>query len=158
MIKELLENHVEAVSSWPNTTWHGRNVYEEIYDLIEREIEPLLKNKGWQFQEVYLAWLDPNNCGDDDNGFIVGYDVWAPEDEENDAKFISAYIMFEVDNDPELLNAKDSRGPNGKERLRLRSSDAIEIDVCETGGFYAKNGGRAKLKSEWSGLIELRLD
>lgn len=100
MTKELLENAIEAASAWPETTWHGRNVHKEIYELIQNSIEPQLKAKGWHFQEVYLAWLDPNNCGDDDNGFIVGYDVWTQED------FISCYIMFEVDSDPELLNAK----------------------------------------------------
>lgn len=152
MIKELLENPVEAVSAWPETTWHGRSVHKEIYELIKREIEPLLKDKGWQFQEVYLAWLDPNNCGHDDNGFIVGYDVWVEEG------LISAYIQFDVDNDPELLEAKDRGAPNGKERLRLYKPGNIEIVECDTGGFYGKNGGRKKLRSEWSGLIELRLD
>lgn len=156
--KELLENPIEAVGAWPNTTWHGRNVHKEIYELISCEIEPILKNKGWGFQEVYLAWLDPNNSGDDDNGFIVGYDVWVPADEDNDNGFMSCYIQFDVDNCPELLNAKDPNGPEGKRRLRLLRVDQIEIDVCQSGGFYAKNGGRKMLKENWGGLIELRLD
>lgn len=154
--KELLENPIEAAASWPDTTWHSRNVHKEIYDLIERKIEPSLKKKGWEFQEVYLAWLDPNNCGDDDNGFIVGYDVWVPEDEENSAQFMSCFIMFEVHNDPDWLNS-----PEPLKLSNENSWDEVEsfdLEVCETGGFYAKNGGYAKLKSTWGGLIELRLD
>jgi hypothetical protein len=156
MIKELIENPKEAAKAWPNTTWHGRNVHKEVYELIAEKIEPLLKKRGWTFQEVYLAYLDPTNSGDDDNGFIVGYDVWVPEDEANDAEFISCYVIFEINNEPELLNAKDPQGPNGNEELRLRINYPVDIDICYEGGFYPH--GRKMLKENWSGLIELRLD
>lgn len=141
--KELTDNPQEAAKAWPDTTWHGRIVHKDIYKLVEDYIEPLLRAKGWTFQEVYLAYLDPFNCGDDDNGFIVGWDVWS--DKKSEPGFFGAYVQFDViDNNGELS---------------VDYPDRLEIEGTDSNGFYnPTNGARKHLKENWGGLIELRLD
>jgi len=143
---ELTENPQEAAKTWPETTWHGFCVHEVIYKLIIDYIEPILEKNGYQFQEVYLAYLDPFNCGDEDNGFIVGWDIWIDESDENKKMFTSAYCQFDIDD-------------NGGE-LRIRNLENIEIEgVGKCSGFYNHtNGGRKMLHENWGGIVELRLD
>lgn len=145
--KELTENPQEACAAWPETTWNGFNVHKDIYELISNDIEPLLTEKGYTFQECYLAYLDHTNSGDEPNGFVVGWDIWT------DDGFTSAYCQFNVQ--------IEYGGPNMSRRfINLDHSQRIEFDgLNECDGFYnRKNGAYKKLHSEWGGLIELRLD
>jgi hypothetical protein len=144
---ELTENPQEAAKVWPETLWHGHLVIEGIYKLVSDHIEPLLTAKGWTFQEVYLAYLDPFNSGDEDNGFIVGWDVWA--NDGGGTAFFGAYVQFDVE---------EERGEWSME-LSIRNPDRLEIEGTDSNGFYNKeNGARKHLKENWSGLVELRLD
>ena len=146
---ELTENPQEAAKVWPKTLWKGHLVIEEIYKLVTDYIEPLLTKRGWTFQEVYLAYLDPFNSGDDDNGFIVGFDVWSSN--EGEKEFFGAYVQFDVE---------EERGEWWME-LSVRNPERLEIEGTNSSGFY--NGVHSKgaykhLHENWGGLIELRLD
>lgn len=146
---ELTENPQEAAKVWPETLWHGHLVIDSIYKLVSNELEPLLTKKGWTFQEVYLAYLDPFNCGDEDNGFIVGWDVWSSN--EGEREFFGAYVQFDVE---------ESRGEWHME-LNIRNLENIVIEGTDSQGFYNgvhSNGAYKHIRENWGGLVELRLD
>lgn len=141
--KELTENPQEAANTWPLTTWHGRVVLEDIYKLVEEHLEPLLTEKGWTFQEVYLAYLDPFAAGDENNSFIVGWDVWS--DNVGESGFFGAYIQFDVN---------DNHG-----ELSIKNLDGLQIEGTDSDGFYNFiNGAYKHIYNNWGGIIELRLD
>lgn len=144
---ELTENPQEAAKVWPETLWNGHLVIKDIYKLVSDHIEPLLTAKGWTFQEVYLAYLDPFTCGDEDNGFIVGWDVWA--DDGGGRAFFGAWVQFDVEIDE-----------HSKE-LSIRKLENVVIEGTDSQGFYNvghSNGAYKHLKENWGGLVELRLD
>lgn len=136
MIKELTINPQEAAESWPETTFNGHSVLGEVYK-ASHVFDSWFDDRNYAFQEVYLGYLPETDQ------FIIGWDVWPPEDEKDlESTFSGGFMLFEV------------WEKNGK--LRAHSEEKKpEIDYR---GFYGPNGMYNHLKKQFPGLVDIRLD
>lgn len=128
-----------AQNAWPNVTWNGHDIVDEIYPAALAALESSFsKTPGVDVQEVYLGYVQ----GDD--SFVMGWDMWIQHytrhGDADEADFVSAYKHFKVSTSLQIVPLDGGQGATGF----YRSGDP--------------DSGYAIVHEKYPTIIDLRLD
>jgi hypothetical protein len=133
---ELTDDPSGAHEAWPNVTWHGKSVVDDLYPQILARYD-IKKKEGWDGQEVYLGYVPGNDT------FVIGFDAWPPGE---DSKMTSAWADF-------------SMGLGGGGRIMFEPGKGMQTGAPGA-SFYSRDpdSGHNCVKEDFPGIIDLRLD
>lgn len=154
---ELLDNlgNQKALNrAWPNITYKGTPLHSMSRGYPFQSVADQQVTYD-EFQEVYMGYVPDKDL------FVVGYDVWLPEDdwEEED---------WDEDEEWGALPGGGYRAASSRKKADMEAQAVvIKFDgqraratdvIYGPGGFYGRGGGYKAVKRKFPNIIDLRLD